>query len=1124
MEKKRFFIDQYQEQAITQDQNCIVTAGAGSGKTTILARRFLRLIIEGKGDVESILTLTFTRKAAAEMHDRIYRFLIEEAPGNPRAAQAAAMFDKAQISTIDSFCSQIVRGKAGSYGISPDFTTDEETIVSLIKDTALDFVLRHSKNSELGEFAGANGFNRIIDDCLVPIGFENFLIARPLDLEKMWNKQKQLLFTELRKIRKKFSDYLTIINNIDHPGKTLKTCLNCFDLFPAGDSKEEWSVFMNEIGSIHKPPGKKTEAMSLLADTIQDMRNDAQIHKKITKTLELETFIRGFNNLMGKYQQEIIDKKIENSLLSFQDVMILAIEILKNFPEERRYYGTKYSHIMIDEFQDNNELQRDLLYLLAANNDFSDSAVPAIEFIVPEKLFFVGDEKQSIYRFRGADVSVFKGLSNELTAAGGKHLVLKKNYRSEPALIDFYNQIFEPIMSPGTESYEAVFTPMESVETPRKNEPRVLVFYKSKPEKEEILPDEDYLNSTEAEAFHIASFIKKSVENSELTVKEKGSASRPAQYKDFAVLMRSMGNQIIYERIFRNFSIPYTVKNARSLFQEAPVNDIYNFLQLCVYPDDRSAYAAVLRSPLVNVSDSTMVNLLLSPGPLFNTDGNSSCDLAKLRNAADMYREIKQSIDIKSPGEIIFEIWYRYGYRYSLLSDPKYHPYLDYYRFFKAFAEKYNDISMVTFLDKIRDRLGKYGKADEIEVTPEHIAGVQIMSIHASKGLEFPVVIAADLGNTGKSNTQGSNPYYFSDRYGLSFNFSNSVGSTLGKYNIFYDWGKEEEILKEEAELKRLLYVAATRAESYLVLSCSEKKRNAGISHLGLLKTGLGIRPDASIDPAGLLKGLYKIQEISEIPKDRLYHVPRLKAADTEKIKGYYKKPKAPTHFPKKEFSATELNTLWNKKSETTCTGIIEKLPEISIDRLKDAEYPENLHNTLGSIVHLHLEHSIRKGAVSELSLRDLPGSLRNSIEDSLVLEMLQISRESTLKFIQGPIGEELKKADWVEPELSFLYQPANLRVFISGIIDLVYLKNGTINIIDFKTDRIKNPAEYRIQLGIYRLAAEELYNEEKKTGTEIKTALYYLRDHSLTLVPPDAGILKKVKTIITPQAPQEYL
>src|SRR6056297_1269232 len=188
-------LDAYQQAAVLAEKNTVVTAGAGSGKTTVLAERFFHLIVSGRARVDVILTLTFTRKAAAEMYERIYRLLIQRLDGEEdrqrreRISAAVAEFDGAHISTLDSFCSQIVRGAGARFGISGDFREDEYSAAQMVDERALSFLLEHSDNSALEQFSADFGTKAVLEKLLKPLAKKEFHLAVEYDFVDMLDRQ-----------------------------------------------------------------------------------------------------------------------------------------------------------------------------------------------------------------------------------------------------------------------------------------------------------------------------------------------------------------------------------------------------------------------------------------------------------------------------------------------------------------------------------------------------------------------------------------------------------------------------------------------------------------------------------------------------------------------------------------------------------------------------------------------------------------------------------------------------------------------------------------------------------------------------------------------------------------------
>jgi ATP-dependent exoDNAse (exonuclease V) beta subunit len=254
---------------------------------------------------------------------------------------------------------------------------------------------------------------------------------------------------------------------------------------------------------------------------------------------------------------------------------------------------------MIDEFQDDNELQKRLLFLIASEPGDLDR--PSL---APDKLFFVGDEKQSIYLFRGADVSVFRRLSGEL---GTEAIPLSRNFRSEPVIIDMINAIFPSVMAPsnpdnGREDFEASFERLDTRESTSGVTPRFV--YLELPYRDARGARDAFRDAAECEAWEVAHLVRDAVEGGSLLVADRGTGkARKARYEDFAILLRSTSKQVHFEKYLRLFGVPYGSENACGLFSEAVACDLYYALRLALYPDDRNALAAYLRSPFAGLSD-----------------------------------------------------------------------------------------------------------------------------------------------------------------------------------------------------------------------------------------------------------------------------------------------------------------------------------------------------------------------------------------------------------------------------------------------------------------------------------------------------------------------------------------
>jgi ATP-dependent exoDNAse (exonuclease V) beta subunit len=754
---------------------------------------------------------------------------------------------------------------------------------------------------------------------------------------------------------------------------------------------------------------------------------------------------------------------------------------------------------MIDEFQDNNRLQKEILYLLGEKKDTELPRVPSAGELDPGKLFFVGDEKQSIYRFRGADVSVFKELAGEVEEAGGVSLSLPINYRAEPALIDFYNGVFEALMTDARENYEACFEGLQSREAKLSDRSRIRILYK--PQKE--VRDDGLVDDDDAEAVAVARFIKNSVENEELEVFENDSI-RPAGYGDFALLMRSTSNQNRYERAFRTLGIPHTVDSIRSLFLESPINDIYNLLQLAVYPEDRMAYAAVLRSPLANISDEGMLVLLLSSdAPLaeaaIHDPRIGDADRSKLTQASEIYDHIRSKADRIPIATLLSDIWYRYGYRYALLTASTLHPYHEYYDHLRELARTADSASttLVGFLDTIRPHMGRYERIRDLEILKDEentLPGVRILTVHKAKGLEFPVVILSNTGNRGITSESAA-PFYFSAEFGVTFNIAREGSGK--KVNYFYNLGKDEQTRKDIAEVKRVLYVALTRAKHHLVISGRHTTRNRkdrGVP-LNMALTSLGWEPGTDVQTEEKLRPF--IEEIPDVPLEFFAYQRgggatgntngAGAAKDLDAVVRMYRNAQSPvTPQAPNDWTATGLEALHFDGDAPS-----RELPGLACDSILAEEEAEA---AFGTLCHSMLEADL----TGDGSSFRVPALLRERFsEDDLDIVTGEAKRLTT-GFLASAAGKLLDGARGVDTEVPFLmrHEQNGSAAVISGVIDLLVDRGDEQIIIDFKTDKFVREGEYFLQGSIYRLAVSEW------TGLPVRCFISYIRDNTMIEVP----------------------
>lgn len=1201
-------LDRDQLKAVAAEKNTVVTAGAGSGKTTVLAHRFVHLVRSGRALVDGILTLTFTRKAAAEMYERIYRLLLaqSEAAESPREREllGAALkdFEKASISTLDSFCAGIVRGGSSRFGVPGDFRQDEYASENLIRETALQFLLEKSTDPAMKPFLEEHGFEEVLEQLLVPLAGEELHMAEAHDFEKIFAEQLDHLRKTVDKIAARLGEVRRwfLEENLPANKKSLMTIREA--LQPIADPREaaeagDWSSLEKIASTKFRKLGKNVKDPRLVEarDLVITWQEGTGLLEPILALFLNEELYRGMYRLLGEYQGCIGNMKRSNGILTFRDVVEMAVTLLREEPDLRSFYKKKFTHIMIDEFQDNNDLQRRLLFLLAEREDLNGDEIPSPDQLKPDKLFFVGDEKQSIYRFRGADVRVLKQLQRQIRDSGGENLQLPRNYRSHSELIAFFNRLFSSVMgagpgvagaaddganaangadggaagAPGSprEAFEAEFVPLEAPVTHDSFVPAIHLLYQpfrkdateddgGESEDEADGPDEEgygsagasdstdsvdeevFLTTAEAEAWGIVTFIRDRVGTGSLKVRDGRDDSgktllRSASYDDVAILMRSSSNQIHLEKYLRRLRIPYTVQSLRSLFQDAPVNDIYQMLQLLVYPGDLTAYAALLRSPFVHLSDDLVGRIILETRDrqekAFSHTGEEDFfpdpeEKSKYLQTAGLYRELREKAVDRPIAELVRHLWYEGGYRYVVLRDPDYHLYLEFYDALIALARLSDSRgrNLALFLDFLRENLGDYKKLEDLELIPRSGRGVQLLSIHKSKGLEFPVVILADTGNTGGGGRKKL--YDWNEDFGLVFNIAVKKGKgKKSRRNYFSEIAAERRKKEDAAELKRLLYVGCTRAEDHLVLAGSHHSKNKKIKTeegqtalLNLVLEAFGWDGESPVTDMVAPLGC----TVSEIPEVRLDEVRRRSSSSKnrplEQVRVLMEKtPLIERDIPRREWNATELNLLYRQETGEDEHG------EASADKARVSSAPvlpvlkkidpllrgSREAMAFGDMVH----------AVIEYGVKNLPGkpSLPGAFAEleTVSIEALEEAAHVVAdRFFSTPLGEEVKaaaRAGLVESELPFLLRLDGTTAagdsggdsgggsgrraqaeyhLVRGQIDLLLQREYETVVLDFKTDRDPHPEGYAIQMALYRKAAFELY------GKPTRSILVYVR------------------------------
>lgn len=1126
-------LDRDQLKAATIETNAVVAAGAGSGKTRVLAARYVHLVAEKGIPVDEILALTFTRKAASEMYERIHGTLKDL--DHPAAAEALKSFHHARIDTIDAFCNSVVRTASRRYGVAPDFSIDDEGARELARRLALPFFLERRSSKAVRQLMQRYSFAELPERLLAQTAAARGSLSSPPDFIEDFQRQKGAVFRRLPSCIGAVHASVAALRSLSGgSGKTWEALQETLSaepdppegaLSPLG-TLASFGTWLGRFASHTRWGNAKNDAILAAKELLGELKEQTAEYLSLVNFVANEDTVEETLRLLTEFTALYGEKKREAGILTFADAARMAVDALAEDPELRSALALKTRAIMIDEFQDDNQLQRDLLFLLAAPASWRPGTageIPGPADILPDRLFFVGDEKQSIYRFRGADVSVFRSLEQDLE--GSSMPVLGTNYRSETPLIEAFNALFpgvfeNPALYPEGRLplYEAAFSPIAGCRlSPGVDSGLHLLLVRR-----ENFGDDgvETLSAEETEAEEVACRIEELLRSGFPLPADTPGDTRPITYSDVAILFRTTSRQHLFEKRLRLHGIPYQTESLTGLFADAPVNDLYALLRTAVYPGDTGAYAALLRSPLGALDDRTVTIALLeaarkpgggafceSTAELLEDPGERERFLALRR----LWEETRDAADRIPSAELVTRLWYKAGYRYEILRDPSLHRFAELYDYFFELARQADQRgdTLAAFLDRIFELMESGERVNDLDIPVEKTGGVRLMTVHKSKGLEFPVVFVVNADNPGRNETN-ADPVYYSAEYGLTVNTGASEEAPEAGSNWFWERVREEERNKADAELRRLLYVAMTRAETrlyvsacagrlpqeadlraepipadeeelrdYLAALMDKKETNAKgkkvrrRSFLELLEPALasGLIPHCSLEDI-LPRYPAEIQE-TLIPGD--FDKAFAKAAEDSQSPAGAATPR------RRRWAVTALAAAIEADegaAEPAQTGSVEGSDEI-----------DELLRRLG----------MSSADFGTLAHREIEARL-TGVPSQAPAELRPLLREMADRFLESTLGQRALQAERREPEYAFATRWIHRgeELIVTGQMDLLFVFGGKVWVVDFKTDRREEPRRHSFQLSVYRKAAADLF------GLDVETRLFYLR--SGREVPGSAG------------------
>ncbi len=1219
-----------------QDKNILVAASAGSGKTAVVIERVIEKVINYKIDIDKILVVTFTNAAAQELKERLYKAFNDKLSKdykNQFLKRQIKLLSRASITTLDSFCIELVRSNFNVLGIDPNFKICDNSKSEILKDKAMKKILESKyKEENSGKKVGNEislGLYKILElfggkeenlvstllriysyiqsfpypflylkESISKYNFENIqnIDLSSTDFGKIIIEDAvsnlNVLLVRTQKLRDEVSgnsEFVRHIELLDEDILTLKRCIN---------ESHSWDSLYNVLNT--SAFGKNLlvkVSNTALKDKIKDYRANVlkksfaniqnSIYEKSEEILKdnkkAYEYLEYLYNFLLLFDEQFKKEKRSANLLEFNDIHHLALELLYNKDENNEIKLTdiaknleqKYVEVYTDEYQDTDFVQEKILEAVSNGKN----------------RFMVGDIKQSIYKFRQARPEIFNDKydnyllvenKENLTESDNIKIVLDDNFRSRKNVIDSINYIFSRIMSKkmGECSYTNIETLKYGANWYRdfenqsynteiniidiNNKENKVVYEESE---DELIKEIFELQKFEKEAIFIAKRIEKLMREFKV-YDSKQDTFRNIKYSDIVILTKALKNKgNVIESTLKKFHIPAFCDLSTNLFLSEEVMLVMSFLR-------------VIDNPLCNID---MLSIMYSIIGKFSLDEIASIKLYKDNKINSVYDslilykndlEMAKNIDNITDKEVlllekitnflaIIEKFRNYSRIYNI-SDILIKMYKETNIYYQFYLEKMSETkianlnllvdiardyekntsytlnSYISYIDNLKNMENSNGEA---KVIGENEDVVRIMTIHKSKGLEFPVVILCDT--TSEYNERDlSNTVVMHQDLGIGINIVNE------DYDITYPSVIKQaikNISKREyrSEALRVLYVALTRAKEKLIVFASMEnydkfnqkqfviynddgtvepmvveQNSSYFSNINMALKNLPdddsifdinkIKLDISnlneqvniLDDSTNLKKELSINEKINIIKEKFNIDNFEEISDTlkENLNYKYKYESDVNTSSRVSVSSLKEEYMKNNESDIKCSPLIKESGEDETlsDSIFNRKYslPATLFDKRrnytplrkGTLVHFILEILDFDKITSKESLKDFIDKL---VVDKVISDedAKYISIDKIYNFITSDIGKEIKIAKFVKREEEFVLRNTKYsESIIQGIIDLYYVddKNNAY-LVDFKTDKSLDEnyyiKRYKLQLDIYKEAIENLtgYNVLKK-------------------------------------------
>ena len=816
-----------QELAINESgKNIIVSAGAGSGKTAVLTERVIRKLKSGIS-IKNMLILTFTNNAAHEMKERIRKAIKKASLEDERLKQELDFIDNAYITTFDSFSLSIVKKYHYLLNIGNDISIIDSSIIDLKKEELLNSIFENLYKIKEEKFLKLVNLLCVKDDK----DLKNLILSVNNKLDLIEDKKLYLdnyidKFYDDSFINYIIHDYeMLLIDKIKNIKKMLyllesevdgKFISNSYQMLnPLFNSKYYDSIKLNSsvtLGTLRGATELGKELKSEINKNLKDINNMCyhtreECFKNLNSTKD---YVYAIIDIIKKLDKEINSFKKNINKYEFNDISLMAINIVKNNSSVREELKTSFHEICVDEYQDTSDLQESFINLISNNN-----------------VYMVGDIKQSIYRFRNANPILFKNKYDKYSNLdGGMKIDLVKNFRSRKEVLDDINIMFNLIMDNAlggaeySESHNMIFgntTYINEGKTEQNNNLEIYNYEFNKDLK---------FKKNEIEAFIIANDIKKKIESKYQVFDKDSLLLRDIDYGDFVVLMDRASDFELYKKVFEYFGIPTTLFKDENIVNENELYLIKNIISLIIKikkeefdTEFKYLFTSISRSYLISMSDNDLFNY-------FVNNNFMSSELYKI------CYEISLDFDNISNQELLNKIVDKFDFFNNMIN----------------VGNIENKITIIDYLSKTLSDLDSIGygvyelkdyfeniikkeKQIKINMNTGGNDTVKIMTIHKSKGLEYHICYFSGFDKPFNLDDLKSR-IIFDNKYGIIVPFENE-----GLDNVITKEIVRNNYIKEDiSERIRLLYVALTRAkEKMIIVGCFDNEENYGLEDNGVI-------------------------------------------------------------------------------------------------------------------------------------------------------------------------------------------------------------------------------------------------------------------------------------------------